>query len=244
MDRYKIQKRIGKGSFGSVFLVTDQDTGLDAVVKRVPLVELSDKERDQAKLEVQLMQNLEHPYLVSHLDSFLYNGEDLVIVMEFYRGGDLSGYLSARGDGKYLDELVVVRILTQLSLALQYMHSRRVLHRDIKAQNIFLQAHTEDPLTRAPRAVIGDLGIAKVLGHTMAMAKTAIGTPLYMSPEVCEGDEYSYASDIWSLGCVFYELCALKHPFQSRDLSGLVMKILTANYPALPPGIEKHPSLC
>ena len=220
-----------------MFLVTDLETQRDAVVKRVPLVELSDKERGQAKLEVQLMQSLAHAFLVSHIDSFLFNGEDLVIVMDHYAGGDLGSFLSSRSNGEYLTETQVVFIVAQLSLGLQFMHSRRVLHRDIKAQNVFLHSKYVDEETNVLHVVIGDLGIAKVLGKTLDMAKTAIGTPLYMSPEVCEGEQYSYSSDIWSLGCVFYELCALNHPFQSRDLSGLVMKIITANYAPLPPGM-------
>ena len=106
----------------------------------------------------------------------------------------------------------------QICIALEYVHKRKVLHRDLKTQNVFLTANNTVKL--------GDFGISKVLENTGDHAVTVQGTPYYMSPEVCESKPYTYASDVWALGCILYELCTLKHAFMSENLLGLVFKIV------------------
>ena len=111
-------------------------------------------------------------------------------------------------------------------MALDNIHTRKILHRDLKSQNIFL--------TKNNFVKLGDFGISKVLENTSAMAATVQGTPYYMSPEVCQNKPYSYQSDIWALGCILYELCALKHAFHSENLLGLVYKIVQKEPDPLP----------
>lgn len=106
------------------------------------------------------------------------------------------------------------------------MHDRKVLHRDIKCQNIFL---TRDNIVK-----MGDFGIARVLNNTKENAKTMVGTPYYLSPEIVENRPYSFKSDIWSLGVVLYELCTLKPPFDASSLHFLALKIVRGVYPPLP----------
>ena len=103
-------------------------------------------------------------------------------------------------------------------MALEYVHSRKVLHRDIKTQNVFL--------TGANTIKLGDFGISKVLESTTSVAMTVVGTPYYMSPEICQSKPYNYTSDVWSLGCILYELCTLQHAFSGENLLGLVFKIV------------------
>lgn len=103
-------------------------------------------------------------------------------------------------------------------MTLEYIHGRKILHRDIKLTNIFLTGNNTVKL--------GDFGISRVLESTHDSAQTVVGTPYYMSPEVCESKPYTYKSDVWSLGCVLYELCALEHPFNADNLLGLVYKIV------------------
>lgn len=114
----------------------------------------------------------------------------------------------------------------QLCLALKHVHDRKILHRDLKSQNIFLMKNGMIKL--------GDFGIARVLKHTTEMARTAIGTPYYLSPEICENQPYNNKSDIWSLGCILYEIMTLKHAFEAGNMKGLVMKILRGHYPPVP----------
>ncbi|GMF33212.1 unnamed protein product [Phytophthora lilii] len=146
--------------------------------------------------------------------------------MEYCSGGDLRSYLKTahRANGKQIQSLTEDKIwywFVQLALGLHHMHQQRVLHRDVKAANIFL--------SNAGYLVLGDLGIAKTL-TSGDMAATVIGTPLYMAPEVLDGKDYSFSSDVWALGCVLYELCTGKPPFKASHPAQLLNKICRTDY--------------
>eukprot|EP00913_Durusdinium_trenchii_P032098 g30058.t1 len=132
-----------------------------------------------------------------------------------------------------LPEEQVLRWVTQALLALKYIHERHVLHRDLKSGNFFI--------CRSGNLKMGDFGIAKVLSNTLACARTQtlgsirmIGTPYYLSPEVCQEKPYAWPSDIWAMGCILYELCALKVPFDAPNISTLVQRICRGPTPTLP----------
>ena len=114
----------------------------------------------------------------------------------------------------------------QIALALKHVHERKILHRDLKTQNIFLTSKGE--------VKMGDFGISRVLQDTYDCAQTAIGTPYYLSPEICQERPYNQKSDIWSLGCILYEMLTLRHAFDASSMKGLVLKILRGNYPPVP----------
>ena len=111
-------------------------------------------------------------------------------------------------------------------MSLEYIHKKKILHRDLKSQNVFL--------TRNNCVKLGDFGISKVLENTADVALTVQGTPYYMSPEVCQSKPYSYTSDVWSLGCILYELCMLEHAFSGENLLGLVFKIVQDKQEEIP----------
>lgn len=115
----------------------------------------------------------------------------------------------------------------QIALALQYSHSRKVLHRDVKTSNIFLN-HAKSTIK------LGDFGTSRILESTLDVAATCVGTPYYMSPELCLNESYSWKSDVWSLGCVLYQLCTLHHPFESSSLVTLALKIVNGDYDPIP----------
>jgi len=154
--------------------------------------------------------------------------------MVFYNkklGGDvLNKIRSARGH--YFSETQILDWFTQISLAIKHCHDRKILHRDLKSQNIFL--------TSKNTAKLGDFGIAKVLRHTLDKARTIVGTPYYISPEIIQNKPYSFASDIWSLGVILYELCALKPPFDANSISGLGIKIVKGMYNPIPGVFSKE----
>jgi hypothetical protein len=168
------------------------------------------------------MKRLPHPNIVAFKDSFFVHGQDkLCIVMTYCDGGDLQTRLEQQ-KGKPLAEDQILHWFVQMALGVGFMHANKVLHRDLKTQNVFLLS--------SGRLVLGDLGISKTLDGTMAMAKTQIGTPYYMSPELFKNKPYNHKSDVWSLGCILYELCTLRHPFEAQSIQQLAAKIVHGRY--------------
>eukprot|EP00826_Nyctotherus_ovalis_P045749 TRINITY_DN5092_c0_g2_i1.p2 TRINITY_DN5092_c0_g2~~TRINITY_DN5092_c0_g2_i1.p2 ORF type:complete len:268 (-),score=69.08 TRINITY_DN5092_c0_g2_i1:1885-2688(-) len=147
--------------------------------------------------------------------------------MDFADGGDLGKCLvKQKASGTYLREEQVLEWFVQIALALKHIHSHNILHRDLKTQNIFLTAKGQ--------VKVGDFGISRVLQNTDDLAETSIGTPYYLSPEICEKKPYSYKSDIWSLGCLLYEMLSFKRPFQASCIGSLVVSILAGKCKPLP----------
>jgi len=171
-------------------------------------------------LEATILSRINSPYIVKFYDSFA-DKNQINIVMEYCENGDLGQYLK-RQTGKLLTESKIWKFFVEMCLGLQYLHANKILHRDVKTINMFL--------TKDDRIKIGDLGVAKMLNQTANFAHTVVGTPYYLSPELCEEKPYNHKSDIWSLGCVLYELCTLKHPFESNNQGALILKIVRGKY--------------
>ncbi|OQR85366.1 serine/threonine protein kinase, partial [Thraustotheca clavata] len=197
MESYVEERCIGRGSYGCAYLVHEVQTGAKYVVKKIPVELMTEKEKQQAFAEVDLLAQLQSPFVVQYKENFI-EGTVLHIVMEYCDGGDLAGCIKAQDSENYFDMNCVLDWFVQMACAIKYLHRQRILHRDLKTSNIFL---TKENIVK-----LGDFGIARTLNSTMDQAKTVVGTPYYMSPEVCESKPYSYASDIWSLGCVLYEI--------------------------------------
>ncbi|CAH8567118.1 unnamed protein product [Heterobilharzia americana] len=170
---------------------------------------------------VSVLSKMNHPNIVQYCDSFEESGW-LYIIMEYCDQGDLYTKINKQ-NGVLMPETLILDYFVQISLALKHIHDRMILHRDIKTQNVFL--------TSKGRLKLGDFGIAKVLNHTLDLARTCIGTPYYLSPEICENKPYDHKSDIWALGCVLYEMTTLKHAFEAGNMKNLVLKIIRGTYP-------------
>ncbi|NXW47513.1 NEK4 kinase, partial [Nyctiprogne leucopyga] len=222
---YCFLRAVGKGSYGDVSLVRHQQDGKQYVIKKLNLKNASNRERKAAEQEAQLLSQLKHPNIVTYRESW--QGEDglLYIVMGFCEGGDLYHKLKEQ-KGKLLPENQVVEWFVQIAMALQYLHEKHILHRDLKTQNVFL--------TRTNIIKVGDLGIARVLENQSDMASTLIGTPYYMSPELFSNKPYNYKSDVWALGCCVYEMATLKHAFNAKDMNSLVYRIIEGKLPPMP----------
>ncbi|XP_074861061.1 serine/threonine-protein kinase Nek4 isoform X2 [Carettochelys insculpta] len=222
---YIFLRAVGKGSYGEVSLVRHRQDNRQYVIKKLNLKHSSSRERKAAEQEAQLLSQLKHPNIVTYRESW--EGEDglLYIVMGFCEGGDLYHKLKER-KGVLFPENQVVEWFVQIAMALQYLHERHILHRDLKTQNVFL--------TRANIIKVGDLGIARVLENKYDMASTLIGTPYYMSPELFSNKPYNYKSDVWALGCCVYEMATLKHAFNAKDMNSLVYRIIEGKLPPMP----------
>ncbi|XP_039626400.1 serine/threonine-protein kinase Nek4 isoform X3 [Polypterus senegalus] len=225
MDNYSSIRVVGKGSYGEVQLVKHRIEGKQYVVKKLNLQTSSRKERKAAEQEAQLLSQLRHPNIVTYRESWEGDDGQLYIVMGFCEGGDLYHRLKEQ-KGHLLAESQVVEWFVQIAMALQYLHEKHILHRDLKTQNIFL--------TKTNIIKVGDLGIARVLENQNDMANTLIGTPYYMSPELFSNKPYNYKSDVWALGCCAYEIATLKHAFNAKDMNSLVYRIVEGKLPQMP----------
>ncbi|KAJ9592846.1 hypothetical protein L9F63_015489 [Diploptera punctata] len=226
MESYVKEKRIGEGSFGTAYLVRAKSTGVHYVIKRINFARMTNKEKDEAMREVEVLAKMQHPYIVAYKESFEYD-KNLYIVMDYCEGGDLYTKIREHAQrARYFSEDTILNWFVQICLALKHVHDRKILHRDIKSQNIFL--------TKGNVVKLGDFGIAKILKNTIELAKTCIGTPYYLSPEICENKPYNNKSDVWAVGCLLYEMAALKHAFVAGNMKNLIVKIIQGSYPQLP----------
>ncbi|XP_075840634.1 serine/threonine-protein kinase Nek5 isoform X2 [Microtus pennsylvanicus] len=212
MDKFDLIKIIGEGTYGKVYLAKHKTGSDQCVIKETDFT----KEKEASKKEVVLLAQMRHPNIVTFFGSFQENNR-LFIVMEYCDGGDLMQRIQ-RQRGVLFSEDQILCWFVQISLGLKHIHDRKILHRDIKSQNIFLSKN-------GMVAKLGDFGTARALNNSMELAQTCAGTPYYLSPEICQNRPYNNKTDIWSLGCVLYELCTLKHPFESNNLHHLVLKI-------------------
>ncbi|XP_009980405.1 PREDICTED: serine/threonine-protein kinase Nek1 [Tauraco erythrolophus] len=221
MDKYIKVQKIGEGSFGKAILVKAKENGQQYVIKEINISMMSNKEREESRREVAVLANMKHPNIVLYRESFEENG-CLYIVMDYCEGGDLFKKINAQ-KGILFSEDQILDWFVQICLAVKHIHDRKILHRDIKSQNIFL--------TKDGTIQLGDFGIARVLNSTAELARTCTGTPYYLSPEICQNRPYNNKSDIWALGCVLYEMCTLKHAFEAGNMKNLVLKIISGRFP-------------
>ncbi|CAD8058255.1 unnamed protein product [Paramecium primaurelia] len=221
MDHFERIRKIGKGNFGDVLLVQRKSDGKEFALKRVDLSMRESFVVDPLN-EVKVLKSLDHTNIIKHYDSFVHNNK-LCILMEYADNADLSLKIKeAKQNKQFIQESTILAWLTQLAVALDYLHSQKILHRDIKVQNIFL---CNDGIVK-----LGDFGISRTLENTSELAQTSIGTPFYLSPELCQNQSYNHKIDIWMLGCAIYELCTLQKPFTAESINALATKIINEQH--------------
>uniref|UniRef100_A0AAY5EHL4 Serine/threonine-protein kinase Nek8 n=1 Tax=Electrophorus electricus TaxID=8005 RepID=A0AAY5EHL4_ELEEL len=214
MEKYEKVRVVGRGAFGIVHLCCRRTDGALVILKEIPVEQMTRDERLSAQNECQVLKLLNHPNIIEYYENFL-EDKALMIAMEYAPGGTLAEYIQKRCNS-LLDEDTILHFFVQILLALYHVHNRLILHRDLKTQNILLDKHQMI-------LKIGDFGISKIL-------VSKIGTPCYISPELCEGKPYNQKSDIWALGCVLYELASLKRAFEAANLPALVLKIMSGTF--------------
>ena len=220
MQKYEIIKELGNGSYGKVYLGKLKRTKELFAIKEIHLNGLENNQKEKTLIETQLLSSLKHPNIVAYKESFQEFG-CLYIIMEYVDGGDLYQKIQKKKN-KFFTEHEILRIFIQLCLALQYIHEKKIVHRDIKPQNVFL--------TNVGVVKLGDFGVARSLENTEDFCKTVIGTPFYLSPEVWSNSPYNSQTDIWSLGCILYEMCMLKKPFIGQTAQQLFAAVIRGVY--------------
>ena len=219
LSDFLFKGELGRGTYGSVFKALRRGKTKPYAVKVINMKGMSKKQLHDCSEEVRILSSLKDKNIVKYLDSFVDAGK-LYIVMEYVPNGTLYDFYKSKREKA--EENFVWTTLVSLSLALQYIHGKKILHRDVKSTNVFLD--------KSLKVRLGDFGVAKVLGASKKMAKTVVGTPFYLSPELCQGRPYNDKSDIWALGIVMYELCMRTHPFIADSPIQLSQKIVGGKY--------------
>ena len=220
-EKYDLIEIIGQGMYGKVYKALNKFENKFYAIKTMNFKNITPKERLNIETEINLLQELKHPNIVLYKESFIDENQNLNIVTTFCEGGDLYQKIF-KSQKTYFQEKEIINALIQLLLGLSYIHDKKIVHRDIKTKNIFIQ--NEHTLR------IGDFGIAKIFNSNKNSKITnlnkMVGTPLYMAPECFkQNKKYSYKSDIWSLGCCIYEMCNLKHAFEGQFFPAVSIKI-------------------
>ena len=220
-ETYTQKKCIGAGSFGNVYLIQSNNTNLEYARKQIILNTLSKDEEKLALREVTISKKFKHPNIILFKEAFITKKPErtLHLITEYADNGDLEQILKKHKEKNELfTENIIINWLIQICLALKYIHNLNIIHRDIKPSNIFL--------TKKNIIKIGDFGISIALTRTLIKAKSTIGTPLYMAPEVFDSSNYDYKADIWSLGITFFQLITLNDPFKGNSPFGLYKNII------------------
>ncbi|ORZ05923.1 kinase-like domain-containing protein [Lobosporangium transversale] len=242
-DEFEPLEAIGSGSFGLIRKVRRKTDGKILARKEIDYRKMGVKEKEQLVAEVNILKDLKHPNIVEFLERVIDRENSFIyILMEYCEGGDLAAVIKRHKESSlYIPEEFIWTIMTQLTMALHECHCGMtkgddnnppqprapILHRDLKPDNVFLDANRNVKL--------GDFGLSRSLTNPQkAFAETYVGTPYYMSPELISESVYDVKSDIWSLGCIIFEMCALKPPFLADSQHELSLKIKMGRIQALP----------
>ena len=217
LSDFEILKKIGKGSFGSVYLVKRKKDAKIYALKSVILSNLPKSQQESSVNEVRILASVHHQNVISYKEAFWDdNTSSLNIVMEYADDGDLYTKIKKMKEEKiFFEEKTIWDYTIQIIQGLKALHDKNIMHRDLKSENIFL--------TKNYKCKIGDMNVSKVLKEKLLMTQT--GTPYYASPEVWMSKPYSFKSDLWSIGCVIYEMCELKTPFTGKDMDDLFINV-------------------
>ncbi|CAM9140358.1 unnamed protein product, partial [Discosporangium mesarthrocarpum] len=213
LSQYHVLERIGEGSFGKVYKGRRKHTGQTVALKFISKHGKSSKDIRNLRQEIAILRTLNHENIILMFDAFETDREFCVVTE--YAQGELFEILQ---DDHSLPEAQVQKIAKQLVQALHYLHSNRIIHRDMKPQNILVGAHG--------RVKLCDFGFARAMSSDTVVLTSIKGTPLYMAPELVKEQPYDLTVDLWSLGVILYELLVGQPPFYTNSIYSLINHIV------------------
>jgi NIMA (never in mitosis gene a)-related kinase len=195
-------------------------------MKKVKLMKLSTKEKENALNEIRILASVNHQNVIGYKEAYFdENTNELCIIMELANGGDLDGKITqAKNLKSFVKEEKIWHIVRHLIQGLVALHDQDIVHRDIKCANVFL--------SNDGGVKLGDMNVSKIA--KVGIMQTQTGTPYYCPPEVWNDKPYNSKCDIWSLGCVIYELTSLKPPFLAKNMNDLFTKVQKGIFPPVP----------
>ena len=226
LSDFEIIKELGKGSYGTVYKVKSLLNSNVYVMKKMEIKHLKHQQQLECYREVSILKKVSHQNIIQYYSSFL-EEEILYLIMEYAELGDLYSLIKHyKKHSKYFDEIDIWKISLEILSGLEYLHSRKIIHRDIKCLNLFI--------TKDRHVKIGDLGVSTITSSIDNLHYTRVGTPLYLSPELVKQKPYDYKTDIWSFGCSLYHLVSLEPPFIGNNLIALGNNIVKGIPKSLP----------
>ncbi|CAL6005593.1 Kinase [Hexamita inflata] len=228
---FEIMQQIGRGTFGVVYKCKRRKDGGIYVLKELKLSGCTGEEVQTAINECNILAAVDSDYVVRYYDSFIDNStQTLWLVMEYAAHGTLRDIIIKSKD--YISEQDAWYYITQMILGIASLHSSHIIHRDIKSLNVFVADGSNG---QKYALKFGDMGVSKQLNSTIIMSQTLVGSPYYLSPEICRSEKYNIKSDIWALGVTFYEMLNKgKHPFLAQNQAALLVNIIKGKYKPLP----------
>lgn len=214
--------KVGEGAFASVFKAKRKQDSLIYAMKKIKISTGNSKEISNSLNEVRILASISNPYILSYKEAFYDEpSQCMCLITEFAEGGDLSNFIqNQRKKKQYVEEMVIWNMCIQMLHGLKALHRMNIFHRDIKSANILL--------THNQAVKLADMNVSKI--SKSGLATTQTGTPYYASPEVWSDMPYNGKCDIWSLGCVLYELASFRPPFMANDIPSLKKKINAGHY--------------
>ena len=214
-DNYKVIKEIGKGGFSQVFLVKRMKYYY--AMKKINISNLNKEEIEKTENEIKILSKFNSDYIVKYYDSYKEDNY-LVIIMEFVGEMNLKDFIKQQKDkNELIEEKIIQKIIIQICLGLKEIHKAKIIHRDLTPENIFLN--------KLNKIKIGDFGISKILNPDINLANSIIGKYNYLAPEIQNRKNYDYKVDIYSLGCIIYELFTLNEYYTDKEIDKNEAKI-------------------
>jgi len=230
LAKFESCERLGEGKYADIFKGRRKSDGQLVAIKTIKIFDMPSGERNECINEAKLLSSVQQGNIIACHDAFIENNE-LIMILELTDGGNLAQLITNRkAHNTRFSEQDLWAFIYFISLGLAHMHSKRIMHRDIKPANVYITTKGDIKL--------GDLGLGRIFSSVTDYAASQVGTPYYMSPELIQGEKYDYKSDVWSLGCLLYELSMLQLPFSddSGSFYHLGKKIIDCDFPAVQGG--------